>query len=461
VARLQEVRTELARRGVEAALEEGPGGGARLWVFAREPLPAATMRALLAPVVPDRSVVLYPRSDRPAAGECVAAPLGVSPVDGRRYGFLDERGEVIARTMDGQLGYLERVRTVDVERLPASERGAGLTEGAAMMTTQPALVEKSSAAAGRTTQAVLAQLAGMGADRYEIGVRDGVSGRMLLRTWEVAQVETALPWLKAQNRGGSHIYVRPAGSVGLVLVDDLPAAMVHQLRRDGLAPAVVTETSPGNHQAWVRLSEQPLEPALATAAARELAERYGGDPNSADWRHFGRLAGFTNQKPAHTRADGRQPYVRLHDAGGIRATEAERLLEHARERLAITPGRPATLLSSLRPEAWDEVFSHPPGAVSALGREYQERAARLLARYPGGDLSRIDWMVTRDLALGHPGLDATALAQAMREGSPQLEERKRGHVQDYIARTTNRALQDPDVVQAWTRARSQEHDHGR
>ena len=68
---------------------------------------------------------------------------------------------------------------------------------------------------------------------------------------------------------------------------------------------------------------------------------------------------------------------------------------------------------------------------------------------------------TAPLKFDHPGLDATALAQAMREGSPQLEERKRGHVQDYIARTTSRALQDPDVVQAWTRARSQEHDHGR
>jgi hypothetical protein len=97
--------------------------------------------------------------------------------------------------------------------------------------------------------------------------------------------------------------------------------------------------------------------------------------------------------------------------------------------------------------------------IEEAGHAYQRRGD--LARYPAGDLSRIDWMVTRDLALGHPGLDATALAQAMREGSPQLEERKRGHVQDYIARTTSRALQDPDVVQAWTRARSQEHDHGR
>jgi hypothetical protein len=475
VARLQAVRAELARRGVEAALEEGPCGGARLWVFAEQPLPAARMRALLEPLVLDRSVALYPRSDMREAGECVSAPLGVSAADGRRHGFLDPRGEVVAGTLDGQLGYLERVRTVEMNRQPDPE-GRDATRGGEMTTTQPVAAEKVTAVVDRTVRAVRAQLAGMGAERYEIGVRDGASGRMLLRTWEVAQMDVALPWLKARNRAGSDIYVRPAGSIGLVLVDDLPAAVVQQLRRDGLAPAVVTETSPGNHQAWVRLSWQPLEPALATAAARELAERYGGDRNSADWRHLGRMAGFTNQKPVHTRPDGRQPYVRLHDAGGALAAEAERLVERARERLAATPQRPSLLLPGLRPEAWlgrrfpqepgdqspwDEVLPRTGGGVSALGREYQQRAQRLLERYPASDLSRVDWMVAKGLALAHPGLDALALAQAMREGSPQLEERKRGHVQDYIARTTSRALQDPEVAQAWGQARSREHDRGR
>jgi len=56
----------------------------------------------------------------------------------------------------------------------------------------------------------------------------------------------------------------------------------------------------------VRLSATPLLPDLATAAARELAERYGGDPHAADWCHYGRLVGFTNRKPEHTRADGRR-----------------------------------------------------------------------------------------------------------------------------------------------------------
>jgi RepB DNA-primase from phage plasmid len=38
-----------------------------------------------------------------------------------------------------------------------------------------------------------------------------------------------------------------------------------------------------------------LEAARSTLAAMQLAEYFGGDPSSADWRHFGRLADFTNR----------------------------------------------------------------------------------------------------------------------------------------------------------------------
>ena len=67
------------------------------------------------------------------------------------------------------------------------------------------------------------------------------------------------------------------------------------------------ETSPGNFQAWVRVSKEPIPERLATEVARELAREYAGDPASADWRHFGRLARFTNRKKVHQKQDGRFP----------------------------------------------------------------------------------------------------------------------------------------------------------
>ncbi|MFN7923553.1 MAG: DNA-primase RepB domain-containing protein [Bryobacteraceae bacterium] len=74
-----------------------------------------------------------------------------------------------------------------------------------------------------------------------------------------------------------------------------------------------------------------LGKAESTAAARVLAERWGGDMSSADWRHFGRLAGFTNRKPKHVRADGQFPFVRIVEAESGRVLDRSgAVLEHAR-----------------------------------------------------------------------------------------------------------------------------------
>ena len=56
---------------------------------------------------------------------------------------------------------------------------------------------------------------------------------------------------------------------------------------------------------------------LSTLAARLLASHFGGDLASADWRHYGRLAGFTNRKDKYRKTDGTFPYVRLHEATGV------------------------------------------------------------------------------------------------------------------------------------------------
>jgi RepB DNA-primase from phage plasmid len=43
-----------------------------------------------------------------------------------------------------------------------------------------------------------------------------------------------------------------------------------------------------------------LDEVISTRAAKILAARFGGDLGSADWRHFGRLAGF----PTRSRIGG-------------------------------------------------------------------------------------------------------------------------------------------------------------
>jgi hypothetical protein len=165
----------------------------------------------------------------------------------------------------------------------------------------------------QTEIAVRQHLAAIPSPLYEIGVffpatEAGKDSKMLLRTWDEATVLKSIPWLRAKNAEGAAIYVRPKGEHQYSLVDDLTADAVKRMRAEGFTPAIVVETSPANFQAWLNHGEV-LDKRTSTAAARTLAERFGGDPSAADWRHFGRLAGFTNRKPAYLRESGFSPFV--------------------------------------------------------------------------------------------------------------------------------------------------------
>jgi hypothetical protein len=484
IAALQEARQRLALQGIDAAVERAPQGG-RLWVFTSEPVPSEDLHALLRMATRGQEVEVYPRPARDEAAQlAVRAPLGVHPDDGRRYGFVDRAGRPVGTTLAAQVEHLESVRRVDVGRelgtrphlhaeLAALDpRGPApalaepqerqpeqldRTDRAERMTPAPAATRWArKGGMDRTTEVVRAQLAGMGAERYDVGVYDRQNDAMLLRReWTPAQVEAAVGWFKGMNAQGRDIYIRPTGSSGLYLIDDVPAATVERMRAEGYTPAVVVETSPGNLQAWVRVSDTPLSTEEGTAVARDLAARYDGDMSSANWRHMGRLAGFTNRKEEHRQPDGRYPYVRLRDAGGERAADAPAILDQARDqatqgrRAAAEKGAGVEGESPLERTGRRTVFSRPPaGPVSPLGREYAHRAQRLLERYPNAaltDLHRLDWMVTRDLARAHPEARKEDLMRAIGEGSPRIEERKRGHDYDYAERTTRYVLMDPDV----------------
>ena len=129
---------------------------------------------------------------------------------------------------------------------------------------------------------------------------------MLPRTWDSETLMKSIPWMRLQNLGGRNIYVRPHGEHNLSMLDDLTAQAVARLRSSGFRPALVVETSPGNFQAWLKHAEA-LSPALSTAVAKKLAKLFDADPGAADWRHFGRLSGFTNRKQAHQAANGLYP----------------------------------------------------------------------------------------------------------------------------------------------------------
>jgi len=177
----------------------------------------------------------------------------------------------------------------------------------------------------RTRDAVIRQVDAMHVQTFEVGVFDAAAEQMIPRTWSKEALVKSVAWLRFENLQGRNIYVRPSGTHSLSLIDDLKADAVEKMRGTGFTPALVVETSPGNFQVWVQHG-RVLPKDLSTATAKALARRFGGDQGSADWRHFGRLAGFTNRKEKHRQADGYFPYVRLLEAAGIQYPEAPRFL---------------------------------------------------------------------------------------------------------------------------------------
>lgn len=180
----------------------------------------------------------------------------------------------------------------------------------------------------RTLIAVEQQIAAMGCEVYEIGLfkphtadSDPREPEMLPRTWDRATLLKSVPWLRYQNSQGRNIYIRPRGEHHLSMVDDLTADAVKRMKAEGYTPALVVETSPGNFQAWLNHG-QILPQRLSTLAARALAERFGGDKGAADWRHFGRLAGFTNRKEKYRSPNGTFPFVRVDESCSHRSYSA-------------------------------------------------------------------------------------------------------------------------------------------
>jgi hypothetical protein len=291
----------------------------------------------------------------------------------------------------------------------------------------------------RSLEALQRQVTALDVPRFEVGIREAKTGQMMNREWSRAELEQSAAWLKRMNAKGNDIYIRPAGEHGLVLVDDLKPEALKAMQDRGYTPAATVETSPGNYQAWVKLSDKPLSAEARRIAAQGLAKAFGGDMNSADSRHYGRLAGFTNQKPQHTR-DGRQPYVLAHDCPGKVATAAPAYLERIEQGLdkAEAQKERETRLEAIK-EVKTGYKTYDPV------REYQRQAQRLMMKYGDkADLSRMDWMIAIDMAKSG-NWTQQEVEKGICEASPALESRKTGHIEDYAKRTAEKAWAAPEV----------------
>ena len=266
-----------------------------------------------------------------------------------------------------------------------------------------------------------------------------------MRWWPPSQIfdPATVRFLRFRNREGYDVYFRPyAGdhNAGYILLDlDCPAiglpAIHARLRAQGHEPSVVLETSPGHGQAWVRVSREPLAPALATRVSRRLAQLYQADPASADWRHVGRLAGFTNRKPHRRLSSGLAPWVKLIHARDCLASDGGALIQlAAAESGDGTPQPPGPM--NCHPAEWLAPTACNSSAQRLLYHSWLQRL-RILERYPSPDWSIADKWVARGLL--ETGMSLSAVTAVLRHGSPGFP-RRHADPEDYLSRTIHCAV---------------------
>ena len=256
------------------------------------------------------------------------------------------------------------------------------------------------------------------------------------RLWTATLISQAatVRFLRGRNREGYDVYLHPyadSRNSGYILVD-LDRAdphMIPTMRAQGHEPCVVLQSSPGHLQAWIRVSAKPLEPALASAIGRQLARRYQADPASTDWRHLGRLAGFTNQKPQRRQPDGYAPWVKLLHAQAGLATHGAALVQTAAQNLTLAVSTADSLsLDSPAP-------SLTPSAAAATYQHWFDRL-RIPQRFPQPDWSIVDLWIAKELLQG--GTTPAQVYAILRLGSPRFP-RRHSNPHDYLHRTLARA----------------------
>jgi hypothetical protein len=273
-----------------------------------------------------------------------------------------------------------------------------------------------------TRSQVRRQLAAMASDFFDVGILRP-DGRMLLReAWTVRQIEAAIQPLRAENAHGAHIFVRPHGAHALSLVDDLSVDAIARMINAGFQPALVVETSPQNFQVWLNHG-QTLDRDMSSRAAKELAKRFGGDPSSSDWHHFGRLAGFTNQKSSRRLDNGFAPFVKLHEWSGRVYDKVYEFLEKVSAELANAAAEGVVEWLTTRPLN--------SGSIRPIAKFHEDPRYR-------GDLHRAD--MAWALHAASRGLSQEEIRRAIFHARDLSKKGERRRQSQYAERTAAKAI---------------------
>jgi hypothetical protein len=140
---------------------------------------------------------------------------------------------------------------------------------------------------------------------WHLGILDPRKG-----LWTVHPSPERIPYLKALNARGCHIFMKPERLEYYLLADDLSPdtlARQHHFPDGRWKPGrMVVETSPENFQVWIH-SNRPLD----SLEKRFWLQKMHSDPAAHPENRWGRAPGFRNTKEKYRSPDGRYPLAKL------------------------------------------------------------------------------------------------------------------------------------------------------
>lgn len=281
-----------------------------------------------------------------------------------------------------------------------------------------------------TRDAVANQLRAMsGVQNFEIGVRDNKSGKMFIQNLPRDKILCGVAKFKRENVNGADIYIRPdrLSEHPYLLLDDLDKAALSELRKEGFGIALVVESSPNNFQAVLKMPAA-LTPDKRKSYERALQKRFNSDFAAADGQHFFRLAGFTNRKSKHIK-DGKSPYCKLTQfaANAQISSEAWSYIVNAAQVCDLT--QPEQVLERFI----DNARSTNKDLTMEVVKGHEKLKAFYASKY---DPSTADYKIVQRLVKA--GYDTESIKNGLLNGSPNLQTRKSGHVEDYVLRTIDK-----------------------
>lgn len=178
------------------------------------------------------------------------------------------------------------------------------------------------------------------------------------RLWTAEEVLDKVGDLTAANLSGGNVFITPIDPAAHhVLIDDLDAENLLALAEKGHTPALVMETSPGSHQAVLKVDGRYPKEAVNTWF--KDMNREHGDRKIVGLIHPIRLAAFENRKAKH-RDDvtGKFPWVRIRTAVN-RFCERSRDVVHSYTLDLAAKARRKVLEEQQRPQAAPEEGRRP------------------------------------------------------------------------------------------------------